>query len=225
MFRILFIEESFEMRETVKDYFQSVAAQGLFIDFAYDLQSGLEKVRNGSYDLLLVDCKPSGEMGIDACRRLRENSSCPVVHIASMEDEDDVEQGYALSADEYLVKPFSPSDLYGIVSEIADKKSKMNTVTTIECGGIRMNPVTGIVTVEGRLVELTPRSARMLGLLLSNKNTVVSRDEILNEVWGDGFDVSERVVDNHIRKLRQRLGRKGGLIRTVKGIGYRISEK
>ena len=123
------------------------------------------------------------------------------------------------------IKPFSPSDLYGMVSEIADKKSKMNTVTTIECGGIRMNPVTGIVTVEGRLVELTPRSARMLGLLLSNKNTVVSRDEILNEVWGDGFDVGERVVDNHIRKLRQLLGRKGGLIRTVKGIGYRISEK
>ncbi|MBO4680549.1 MAG: response regulator transcription factor [Clostridiales bacterium] len=225
MFKILFIEESFDMRETVKDYFKSVASQGLSIDFAYDLQRGLEKVRNGSYDLLMVDCKPSGEMGIDTCRRLRENSSCAIVHITSMEDEDEVEQGYALSADEYLAKPYSPSELYTMVSEIADKKSKMNNVTTIECGGIRMNPVTGIVTVDGRLVELTPRSAKMLGLLLSNKNSVVSRDEILNEVWGDGFGGSERVVDNHIKKLRRSLGRKGGLIRTVKGIGYGISEK
>ena len=124
MIRILFIEETFETREIIKDYFQSEAVPGFSIDFACDMQSGLDKVRAKPYDLLLVDCKPSGEAGLDACRRLRENSSCAIVHVTTMEDEDDVRQGYALSADDYLVKPFSPADLLRTVSEFADKNSK-----------------------------------------------------------------------------------------------------
>ena len=90
MIRILFIEETFETREIIKDYFQSEAVPGFSIDFACDMQSGLDKVRAKPYDLLLVDCKPSGEAGLDACRRLRENSSCAIVHVTTMEDEEDV---------------------------------------------------------------------------------------------------------------------------------------
>ena len=172
MIRILFIEETFETREIIKDYFQSEAVPGFSIDFACDMQSGLDKVRAKPYDLLLVDCKPSGEAGLDACRRLREKA-----------------------------------------------------VMTLECSGVRMNPVTGLVTVDGRVVELTPRSTGILRLLLENKNAAVSRDEILNKVWGDGFNGSERVADTHIKNLRQSLGKKGDLIRTIKGIGYKIREK
>ena len=225
MIRILFIEETFETREIIKDYFQSEAVPGFSIDFACDMQSGLDKVRAKPYDLLLVDCKPSGEAGLDACRRLRENSSCAIVHVTTMEDEDDVRQGYALSADDYLVKPFSPADLLRTVSEFADKNSKIKAVMTLECSGVRMNPVTGLVTVDGRVVEFTPRSTGILRLLMENKNAAVSRDEILNKVWGDGFNGSERVVDTHIKNLRQSLGKKGDLISTIKGIGYKIREK
>ena len=95
----------------------------------------------------------------------------------------------------------------------------------LECSGIRMNPVTGLVTVDGRIVELAPRPTKILRLLLENKNAAVSRDEILSEVWGYDYCGNERVVDNHISNLRQILGKKGDLIKNVRGIGYRIREK
>ena len=223
MFNLLFIEEKYETREIVKDYFRSGSVRGFSIDFACDCHDGLEKVRSISYDLLFVDIRISGSSGLDICRLLRENCSCPIVYITDLNDECEIDQCYALCADDYLIKPFTPSDIFNLALEYSGNDQK--GVNMLECSGIRMNPVTGLVTVDGRIVELAPRPTKILRLLLENKNAAVSRDEILSEVWGYDYCGNERVVDNHISNLRQILGKKGDLIKNVRGIGYRIREK
>ena len=225
MFRLLLIEGSFEIKESIKEYFLTRSEFVFKIDFACDMLDGLDKVRANTYDLLFVDQKISSGPGLEIFRILRENSPCPVVYITDLEDGSGIDQCYAISADDYLIKPVLPSDIFGLAMEYAGKDKARNAVKILECSGIRMNAVTGLVTVDGRLAELTPRPAGILRLLLENKNAAVSRDEILKEVWGDVYEGNERVVDNHIKNLRQLLGKKGNLIKTIKGIGYSIREK
>jgi DNA-binding response OmpR family regulator len=127
---------------------------------------------------------------------------------------------YAIGADDLILKPFMPMELFYVALEYAgDKKT---TVKMLECGGIRMHPVTGLVTVDGRIVDLPDRLMLILKVLLENKPEAVSRDTILKEVWGNGYTGTERVVDTQIKYLRKLLGQKGKLIQTVKGSGYRM---
>ena len=225
LFRVLFIEGSFEIKESIKDYFMTRSESIFKMDFACDMLDGLDKVRAKSYDLFFVDQKINSGPGLEIFRILRENCPCPVVYITDLGDESEIEQCNVISADDYLFKPFSPSDIFDLSLEYAGRNRSGSAVKVLECSGIRMNTVTGLVTVDGRPAELTTKPAGILRLLLENKNAAVSRDEILKEVWGEDYEGNERVVDNHIKNLRQLLGKKGDLIKTVKGIGYKIREK
>lgn len=223
MFRLLLIEESFELKENIKDYFRNVSDIDAAFDFACDLHDGLDKVRERSYDLLLIDYKISSETDLEICRILRETCSCPAVYITALEDIEEFDKCSSFCADDYLIKPFSPSDLLRQIREYTDRRTDHERI--LECGGIMMNPLTGLVTVDGEVTELPSKSEVILKMLLENKNEAVSRDAILKNVWGEDHQTNYRVVDTHVKNLRQLLGKKGVLIKNVRGIGYRIIEK
>lgn len=224
MFRILLIEDSFEIRENMKEFYMSGVPDFLKLDIACDCSDGLDKVRHEEYDLLMFDSRPRGKPGLDICRRISDSCHCPVVFITSLENDEEIDLGYAIGADDYIIKPFTPLDLYYTAIEYAAGK-KPAVRTTIECGGIRINPMTGLVILDGSVIELPDKSTMILSILFKNKPNTVNRDTILKEVWGSDYSGDERVLDTQIKNLRKSLGNKGGLIQTVKGTGYRIKER
>lgn len=221
LFRILLIEDTFDLREEIKEYFSESGKDIFSLNVSCDASDGLEKVRNDKFDLVLLDAKLNKETGPDICRRLRESCSGPLVFITRLENDDDLSLVYALGADDYLIKPFTPQDVFRKTMEYVEEDKKP-AVSVLECGGIRMNPLTGLVTLDGKIIELTGKTTNILRILLENKPDTVSRDIILKEVWGEDYSGTVRVVDTRIKELRKALGRKQDLIRTVKGTGYRI---
>lgn len=220
LYRVLLIEESFDIREQVKEYF-SLKGNGIFeLDMACDGSDGLEKVRSHEYGIVMADIRQRGDIAVDLCRRIRDNCKCPIVFISDLNNFEDTDLMYAIGADDLIIKPFMPMELFYVALEYAGNKK--TTVKMLECGGIRMHPVTGLVTVDGRIVDLPDRLMLILKVLLENQPDAVSRDTILKEVWGNGYTGTERVVDTQIKYLRKHLGNKGKLIQTVKGLGYRM---
>ena len=221
MYRLLLIEDDFEIRGNVKEFFSS-KGDGLFaLDIACDGSDGLEKVRSQEYGLVMADIRQRGEIAIDLCRRIRNNCKCPIIFISAFESIEEIDLAYAIGADDYILKPIETVELFYLALQYASGRKKV--IEKLECGGIRMHPDTGLVTVDGRMIELPDRSTMILKVLLENKPDTVDRDTILKEVWGSGFTGNDRVVDTQIKILRKHLGKKGKLIQTVKGAGYRIT--
>ena len=222
MYRLLLIEDDFEIRGNVKEFFSS-KGDGLFdLDIACDVSDGLEKIRSQEYGLVMADIRQRGDITIDMCRRIRENCKCPIVFISAFENIEEIDFAYAIGADDYILKPIETAELFYLALQYASGRKKV--IKKLECGGIRMHPASGLVTVDGRAIELNDRLTMILKVLLENKSETVNRDTILKEVWGSGYSGSDRVVDTQIKQLRRLLGRKGKLIQTVKGAGYRIGD-
>lgn len=220
LFRVLLIEDSFDLREEIKGFFSESGKDIFTLNIACDASDGLERVRNESFDLVLIDAKLNKETDPDTCRRLRESFSGPLVFITHLED-DDLQYVYSLGANDLIIKPFTPQDVFRKAMEYMEEDKKPS-LSVLECGGIRLNPLTGLVTLDGKIIELTGKTTHILRILLKNKPDTVSRDIILKEVWGEDYSGTVRVVDTRIKELRKALGRKQDLIRTVKGTGYRL---
>ena len=225
MYRILLIEDVFDVRESVKEYF-SLKGKDIFkLDLSYDFWDGMNKIRTESYDVVILDVRFCIKTGADFCTLLSQHCPYPIMFILDMEDEEEVAYAIEMSPSSLIIKPVIESDVYEQVVEYLNETETPNYNQTLEYSGIMMNPKTGHVTVDGTHVNLTGKASSLLCVLLENANSVVSREMLLKRVWGEGFCGSDRVVDGQIKKLRKQLGKKGSLIRTEKGEGYIIGGK
>ena len=127
-----------------------------------------------------------------------------------------------LAADDYIVKPFSPAELYAKVQALLKRAKGMVGVKVLTCGNISLNPAKLHVEVSGNIVELPPKQYALLKYLMEHKGRVVERENLLTRIWGYDYDGNERVVDNHIKKLRKALGSEGSRIKTVFTKGYKL---
>ena len=226
MIRLLLIEDNFDTKDNIKEFFTSYLSDVITIEYVSDCHEGLKRIRSEKYDIVVVDVRFSKVTGIDTCRIMREHFPGPVLLATDLDASFDVyDYGNALMADDYIIRPVIPEELYVMVLDNLKKSRTESSVHVLEYGGVRMNPHTGSVNVDGRSAELTPKASRILQILLENKPNVVSRETLLKEVWGDGYNGSNRVVDTQIKNLRHQLGNKGELIKTVKGKGYSIGGK
>lgn len=225
-YNILVVEDSFQIRETISDYFNAKCGGTMQLFFAADGNKGLEMVYEHEYDLVMLDIMLPGASGFEICRELRANSICPIIFITALGTETDILHGYELGADDYIVKPFSLATLYAKAMAIIKRsKGMICGKTAISCGNILLDPITMQVKIDGEPAKLAPKEYFLLKLLLENKENVISRDTILTKIWGYDFDGDERVVDNHIKKLRKALGKEKNAVKTVFGGGYKITEK
>ena len=225
MYRLLLIEDSFDVRESVKEYFSLYGKDEYKLDLSYDFYDGMNKIHNNTYDVVIVDISISEKVGPDFCMMLRNHWPYPVILILDMDNEQDVVCAFSVCAASLIIKPFTASDVLESVSGFFHEKEIRKETHTFECNGIMMNYITGLVNVDGKPVKLTGKATELLCVLLEKKNTVVSRDYLLNRIWGEDFCGRDRVVDSQIRTLRKQLGVKGSLIRTEKGEGYMIGGK
>ncbi|MGH2330653.1 response regulator transcription factor [Thermoanaerobacter mathranii] len=220
MQKVLVIEDEEGMRDILKTYLEN---NGYEVLVAENGKIGLEYFNNNKdINIILLDIMLPDISGWSLLKTIREKSKVPVMMITARGEEYDKLLGFELGADDYVVKPFSPKEVVARVKAILARTSGESEVEKTEYEGISINVSSREVTVDGEKIDLTPKEFDLLKLLIDNKGKVVSREKCLNEVWGYDFYGDLRTVDTHIKQLREKLGEKRKLIKTVWGIGYKL---
>ena len=216
--RVLLAEDEERMRSIVRDYF---GAHGVTCDLAKDGAEAMELLRTHDYDAVLLDVLMPETDGFTVCRAVRAHSRVPILFLTALGEERDMLRGYELGADDYITKPFSLAVLLAKTKALI-RRSRGEDGEKLTCGAITLEPLRRRCTVAGAEVELSPREYALLLCLMRNKGQVLSREQMLDKVWGIDFDGGERAVDVRIKRLRSALGPAGSQIKTVFKAGYRM---
>ena len=216
---ILVVEDETRIRDIIRDYF---TAHGLDCDLARDGEEALDLLRDHDYDAMLLDVLMPNLDGFSVCRVVRAKSRMPILFLTALGSEEDVLQGYALGADDYVTKPFSLAVLLAKTRAVIRRSRGAGDSETLRCGVIALDLAGRTCTVAGKPVSLTRREYDLLLCLIRNKGQVLSRDQLLDKVWGIDFEGGQRAVDVRIKSLRLALGSAGKQIKTVFKAGYRM---
>ena len=222
MYKILLIEDDADIRKMITNYFKIKGSDITLIDTASNGQDGLEKAYEQRYDLLFLDVMLPEVDGFEICKEVRRYSDIPIMFITARTGQEDILKGYALGCDDYIVKPFSLPVFYEKALALIRRSKGLVRYDILEAGDISLDPNKGIVKVQNEEISLASKEYEILKLLRENKNAVVSRDTILDLVWGYDNSGDIRLLDNHIKKLRKKLGCNGSMIKTVIRRGYRL---
>jgi two-component system response regulator ResD len=221
--RILVVDDEERIRDIIKQYLEF---EGFSSDEAEDGAVAYEKAKSQKFDLILMDIMMPNCDGITALRKIREFSDVPVILLTAKGEEYDKVFGFDLGADDYVVKPFSPRELMSRIKAILKRtqppqqeNKKAYTFRTLE-----VNPKSYEIKIDGQKVTVTPKEFELLLFFIQNKNTVITRDTILNKIWGYDFYGDSRTVDTHVKMLRSNLGEYRDLIKTIWGVGYKYEE-
>ena len=216
------VEDDASIRELVVYTLQATgyAAQGFADGKAFSEALALRLP-----ELVLLDIMLPGEDGLQILKRLRSDTvtaDLPIIMMTAKGTEYDKVLGLDSGADDYIAKPFGMMELVSRVKALLRRTQKSSAGARLVCGTLILDKETYKVTADGQEVTLTHREFELLEFLLENRNIVLSREKILDRIWGYTSDVETRTLDVHIRSLRQKLGTSGNCIETVRGIGYRI---
>lgn len=224
-YHILLVEDDIQIREIIEDYFSEKSGDKMELYIAKDGDEGMERIYEFEYDLVILDIMLPGIDGFTICKELRKKSICPVIFLTARGREEDILYGYGIGCDDYIVKPFSLAELYAKVNALLKRAKGLVGITEITCGDISLNPAKLKVEVKGVTVDLPPKEYALLKYLMENKGRVVEREVLLTRIWGYDYEGNERVVDNHIKKLRKALGNEGNIIKTVITKGYKMEDR
>lgn len=218
---LLLVEDDLLMREFITDYFKKEQWE---VHEAENGRIALEIFEQASIDLMVLDIMMPEMDGWSVCRRIREKSDVPIIMITARAEDDDHIMGFELGADEYVTKPLSPRVL--VARAAALMKRKEGTVgregDRLVYGDLYVNRTAHTVSVAGNKVNLSPKEYDLLLFLIKHYGKVLSRDYILDAVWGYDYLGDLRTVDTHIKKLRAKLGDEGRYIGTVIRSGYKF---
>ncbi len=224
MYKILLVEDDWQIREVIEDFFSAKSQGQIELHIAKDGDEGMQAVYENEYDLCMLDVMLPGASGFEICRAIRGSSIVPIIFLTARNQEEDKLYGYDLGCDDYIVKPFSLAELYAKVQAILKRAKGMVVSPELKCGNIVLNPTKLTVLVDSTNIDLPPKEFALLKYLMENKNMVISREALLRRIWGYDYEGNDRVVDNHIKKLRKALGEAGGQIKTVITKGYKITD-
>ena len=193
-------------------------------------EDGLEQLAAKNIDLVLLDIMLPGINGFDVCRSIRQNQlykDLPIIMLTAKGEEIDRILGFELGVDDYVVKPFSPRELTlrirAILNRERRKAGKVQEV--LKVAGLEIDLTRHIVTLEGRELVLTLMEFKLLVALIKRKGEAQSREMLLSDVWNVDKTLNTRTIDTHITRIREKLGDTGRMIKTVRGLGYKLEEK
>ena len=221
--KVFIVEDEPDPRATLQYNFEN---EGFKVKSFPNGESFLETIKNDKPNLVILDLMLPGISGLDVCRDLRMNEvneNVAVVMLTAKSEEIDRIVGFELGADDYVTKPFSVRELILRVKVLLKKRSDDIDQNLLEFGPIAMNLDAHDVSVEGKNILLTALEFKLLKHLLKRKGRVQTRDQLLGDVWGYSSEVTTRTVDTHIKRLREKLGKPGELIQTIRGVGYRFN--
>ncbi|MDR2533015.1 MAG: response regulator transcription factor [Oscillospiraceae bacterium] len=220
MYKILIADDEQKIREVLREYAEF---EGHYVEEAVDGMQAVELAKNGSFDIIIMDIMMPRLDGFSACKEIRKFSVTPVLMLSARGEEYDKLFGFEIGADDYVVKPFSPKEILARVNAIIKRNQTQviqNDIAVFE--GLDINFTARDVKVDGEKISLTPKEYDLLFYLVRNKNIALSRNKLLESVWGYDFFGDDRTIDTHIKMLRNNIGEYRKFIVTLRGMGYKF---
>lgn len=218
MNRILIIEDEEGIRRLLR---YDLRQMNFDVDSAKDGNEGYYFAAEHDYDVIIVDWMLPGYSGIEIVGKLREaGKDAIIIMLTAKNDESDILEAFEAGVDDYISKPFSPRELTARINAHLKRLNHSNERRTFTVGDIQVNLDEHVVTLHNEPVELTKKEYDLLVFLLENHNVVLSRDQILTEIWNFDYDGDTRIVDVHIFKLRAKLEKSEVRIQSMRGVGY-----
>ena len=226
--KILVVDDEEKIRNVIKEYAEF---EGFEVEEAENGMEAVAKCRENDYDIIIMDIMMPKLDGFSAIKEIRKSKDIPVLMLSARGEEYDKLFGFEIGIDDYVVKPFSPKEVMARVNAILtranqskkeDKEADNKQKYVYE--GLEIDMLARNVFVDGVKKDLTPKEYELLQYLVQNKNIALSRENILNKVWGYDFFGEDRTVDTHVKMLRNSLGKYRDKIITVRGMGYKFEE-
>ncbi len=219
--KILVVDDEPKFRKIIRIFLEN---EGYSVNEATSGTDALDKFYKCNYSLVLLDVTMPAMDGWHVCRRIKEDSSIPIIMITAREKEHEKLLGFQLGIDDYITKPFSPSEMVARVKAVLRRirSPGKHGKSTLKIGSLQINNLSKKVYLEESELMLTPKEFELLRFLAQNPKIAHSRDRILDRVWGYNFIGDLRTVDTHIKQLRAKLGRSRNYISTVWGLGYQF---
>ncbi|MFR6200915.1 MAG: response regulator transcription factor, partial [Ruminococcus bicirculans (ex Wegman et al. 2014)] len=210
MAKILVVDDEIKIREIIKEYAEF---EGYEVAQAEDGMQAVEMVKNQDFDIIIMDVMMPKLDGYSACKEIRKIKQIPVIMLSARGEEYDKLFGFEIGVDDYVVKPFSPKELMARIRAVLNRASaSQRTEDVIRYEGLEINFTAREVKIDGEKVSMTPKEYDLLFYLVKNMNIALSREKLLEEVWGFDFYGDDRTVDTHIKMLRNSLGKYRNLI-------------
>lgn len=220
--KILVVDDESRMRKLVRDFLVKNHYEVLE---AGDGEAALDIFyANKDIALIALDVMMPKMDGWQVCREIRTYSQVPIIMLTARSDERDELQGFKLGVDEYISKPFSPKILVARIEAILRRTAQTAAAggEVLSCGGIELDKAAHQVLIDGEEVELSYKEFELLAYFIENRGIALSREKILNNVWNYDYFGDARTIDTHVKKLRSKMGKKGELIKTIWGMGYKL---
>lgn len=223
--KILVVDDEADVVELIE---YNLRNAGFDVICAADGEEALAKIKTTLPDMIVLDIMLPGKDGFEVCKQLKRDpktANIPIIMLTAKAAEVDRVVGLELGADDYITKPFSPRELVLRIKALFRRLTPPAVQESIiKYGKLILDPIKHEVTVDNKEIDLTPTEFKLLHFLAANRGRVQSRDRLLQEVWGYEGMLDTRTVDTHIRRLREKLGKAGEYIETVRGFGYKFVE-
>lgn len=216
---ILLVEDEERMRRLLRDYFTK---DNYSILEAENGIQALEVFQNNKVDLVILDIMMPYMDGWTVCTNIRKTSDVPIIILTAKSEEDDKLLGYEIGADDYVTKPFSPKILVAKGKVLLKRANNNVKNSNMEFDGLSINELSHEVKIDGDVIALSPKEYDLLLYFAKNSKIALSRDTILDKVWGYDYYGGLRTVDTHVKRLREKLKSKSYLIKTIRGSGYKF---
>ena len=221
MYKILVADDEQKIREVIKEYAEY---EGHTVYEAVDGMQAVDMAKEQDFDIIIMDVMMPRLDGFSACKEIRKFKNTPILMLSARTEEYDKLFGFEMGVDDYVVKPFSPKEVLARISAIIKRNKSGNEPAgeTVKFEGLEINFTARDVFIDGEKANLTPKEYDLLFYLVKNKNIALTRNKLLEEVWGYDFFGDDRTIDTHIKMLRNNLGPYRKFIVTLRGMGYKF---
>ena len=217
--KILVVDDEVLIRNVIREY---AAIEGYKVDEAQNGEEAVEMVYDNDYDVIIMDIMMPILDGVKASREIKKIKNIPIIMLSARSSEEDKLLGFDIGIDDYITKPFSPKELMARIKAVTKRNNKEDI---IKVDNIIMNNKTREVIINNQNIELTHTQYELLYLFLTNLNIVLSREDIINKIFGYEYEASDRTIDAHIKLLRSKLDNYKDNIKTIRKVGYKFEYK
>lgn len=217
--KILVVDDEKLIRDVIRNYLENENYEVI------EAEDGIDAINkcNESIDLIILDIMMPKMDGYTAYKQIKEKFDIPTIILSARSEEYDKLLGFDLGIDDFLAKPFSPRELVARVKSIFRRTNNVVDIFTYQT--LKVDFKGHVITIDDKEIKLTPKEFELLSYFVKNKNIAISRETLLNKIWGYDFYGDDRTVDTHIKMLRNNLGKYRNLIITVRGVGYKAEIK
>ena len=217
--RLLIVDDDLHLRKLVRTYAQLEQFQ---CEEAVNGQEALKLLAAHPVDMVVLDVMMPGLSGFETLSQIRKTSQVPVIMLTARSEEYDKLLGFKLGVDDYVSKPFSPKELMARIGAVLKRSNSPNPNRTLDFGELSISPESRTVILRGQNIALPPKEFDLLLKLAQNERIVLSREQLLETIWGYSYCGDSRTVDTHVKSLRDHLGDYRNVIQTVWGVGYKF---